>query len=105
MIMDRVREQLAEPWPVPRLAREALMSERTFARRFRAATGGTPARWLADTRLQAAEYLLETSDLTVEVVAARTGHGSADTLRQHLHARRGVGPATYRQTHRGRPPP
>lgn len=103
--MDRVRERLEEPWPVPRLAREAVMSERTFARRFRAATGGTPARWLTDARLQAAECLLETTDLTVEVVAARAGLGSADTLRQHLKARRGVGPAAYRRTHRGRPSP
>lgn len=102
--MDRVRERLAEQWPVPRLAREAVMSQRTFARRFRAATGETPARWLADARLQAAECLLESTDLTVEVVAARTGLGSADTLRQHLHAHRGVGPAAYRQTLRGRPP-
>lgn len=102
--MDRVRERLAEPWPVPRLAREAVMSERTFARRFRAATGATPARWLTDARLQAAECLLETTDLTVEAVAAQTGLGSADTLRHHLRDRRGVGPAAYRQTHRGPAP-
>lgn len=103
--LDLVFERLAEPWPVPRLAREALMSERTFIRRFRAATGRTPARWLADIRLQAAEHLLETSDLPVEVVAARTGLGSADTLRRHLHARRRVSPAAYRQTYRGRAQP
>ena len=100
-VLDRVRARLGEPWPVERLARDALMSPRTFARRFGAATGTTPARWLLDVRLQAAEQLLETTGLTVEAVASRTGLGSADTLRHQMALRRGVSPSTYRQTFRG----
>ena len=100
-VLDRVLARLDEPWPVRRLAREALVSPRTFARLFRAATGTTPGRWLLEARVQHAERLLETTDLPVGVVAARCGLGSADTVRRQLTARRGVGPSVYRRTFRG----
>jgi transcriptional regulator GlxA family with amidase domain len=85
---------------VPDLAARAHTSPRTFARRFREATGTTPHRWLLDQRLQLAERLLESTDLTVDAVAVRAGFGSADTLRHHFAARRGVGPLTHRHTFR-----
>ncbi|GAB2757526.1 helix-turn-helix domain-containing protein [Nocardioides salsibiostraticola] len=100
-VMDHVLSRLDQPWPVTRLAQQALMSNRTFARRFQAATGTTPSRWVLDARLQAAERLLETTDLTLTAVASRTGIGSADTLSHQFRVRRGVGPGTYRQTFRG----
>jgi AraC-like DNA-binding protein len=68
------------------------MSPRSFARHFRAATGTTPHRWLLEQRLQRAELLLETTDLTVDVVAQRSGFGSADTLRHHFARRRRTTP-------------
>jgi transcriptional regulator GlxA family with amidase domain len=90
-----------------RLARlhPRVMSPRAFARRFKAATGTTPHRWLLDQRLRLAEQLLESTDLPVDAVAVRAGFGSADTLRHHFTARRGVGPTTHRpHTFRGVPP-
>ena len=51
------------------LARRAAMSERTFARRFVAETGTTPAKWLALQRLHHAQRLLEETDLGIESVA------------------------------------
>lgn len=58
------------------------------ARHFRAATGTTPHRWLLEQRLQRAELLLETTDLTVDVVAQRSGFGSVDILLHHFARRR-----------------
>jgi transcriptional regulator GlxA family with amidase domain len=78
----------------------ALSVRATFARRFKAATGTTPLRWLLDRRLQHAEELLERTDLPVDAVAVRAGFGSADALRHHFATRRGVGPATHRRTFR-----
>jgi transcriptional regulator GlxA family with amidase domain len=102
-LIDWAQEHLDEPLTVPDLAARAHMSPRTFARRFRAVTGTTPHRWLLDQRLQLAERLLESTDLTVEAVAGRAGFGSADTLRHHFAARRGVGPLTHRRTFRSDP--
>jgi transcriptional regulator GlxA family with amidase domain len=95
-----VQEHLDEPLTVESMAERALMSPRTFARRFRASIGTTPHRWLLDQRLAHAEELLERTDLPVDVVATESGFGSADTLRHHFSARRGIAPATHRRTFR-----
>ncbi|GAA0318972.1 helix-turn-helix domain-containing protein [Kineococcus aurantiacus] len=99
-VLDWARDHLDRELTVAELARRALTSPRTFARRFRAATGTTPHRWLVEERLRRAEELLERTDLTVEAVARRCGAGTADALRRQFAARRGVGPATHRRTFR-----
>jgi transcriptional regulator GlxA family with amidase domain len=91
---------LDEPVTVRDLAARALMSPRTFARRFKAATGTTPHRWLLDQRLLLAEHLLENSDLAVDQVARRCGLGSPDTLRHHFTDRRRTSPTAYRRAFR-----
>jgi transcriptional regulator GlxA family with amidase domain len=96
-LVDWAQQHLGEPLTVDDLARRAAMSPRTFARRFKSETGTTPKRWLLDQRLQHAERLLETTDLTVDVVASRAGFGSGDTLRHHFAAGRGVSPAQHRR--------
>ena len=95
-----VQQHLTEPVTVEDLAARALMSPRTFARRFRAATGTTPHQWLLDQRMLLAEQLLEQTDLPVDEIARRCGLGSADTLRHHFARRRRVSPAGYRRAFR-----
>jgi transcriptional regulator GlxA family with amidase domain len=95
-----VQGHLAEPVTVDDLAAMALMSPRTFARRFRAATGTTPHQWLLDQRMLLAEQLLEQTDLPVDEIARRCGLGSADTLRHHFARRRRVSPVGYRRAFR-----
>jgi transcriptional regulator GlxA family with amidase domain len=95
-VLDWAAEHLDRDLPVATLADRAGMSVRNFARRFRTVTGTTPHRWLLEQRLQRAELLLETSDLTVDVVAERSGFGCADTLRHHFARRRGTTPHAHR---------
>jgi transcriptional regulator GlxA family with amidase domain len=83
---------------VDHLAARTLMSPRSFARRFKAATGTTPHAWLLGQRLNRAEELLETGNLPVEEVARRVGFGSAASLREQFVRRRGVPPRDYRRT-------
>ena len=97
-LLEWVSERLDEPMPVERLAAEAHMSPRTFARRFRDETGTTPLQWLTSQRLALAEELLENSTLSVEQIATRVGFGNAATLRHHFTASRGTTPQAYRKT-------
>ncbi|MGW2539998.1 GlxA family transcriptional regulator [Kitasatospora sp. NPDC001574] len=93
---------LDSPWTVRRMAGLALMSERSFARRFVAATGTTPLRWLLEQRVLTAQRLLEETDLPVDAVAVRCGFGSAVSLRPAFTTRVGVAPREYRRAFRGR---
>jgi transcriptional regulator GlxA family with amidase domain len=99
-VLEWAAAHLAEDVSVEALARRALMSQRSFARRFRAATGTTPHAWLLRRRLAAAEALLEETDAPVEEIARLVGFGTAAGLREQFGRRRGVSPRAYRQTFR-----
>ena len=102
-LLDELQVRLAEPLRVAALARRAGTSERTFLRRFRAATGTTPGHWIASARVDAARGLLETTALSVERIAERVGLGTAATLRHHFRRRVGIGPSAYRRQFSERP--
>ncbi|MFD9301278.1 GlxA family transcriptional regulator [Streptomyces sp. NPDC060048] len=91
-------ERLAEPIALAELAAHARMSLRTFTRRFRDEVGMTPVQWLTGQRLEVARHLLESSDLSVDLVAHRSGFGSGNSLRQHMRTALGVSPIAYRRT-------
>lgn len=91
-------ERLGSPLSLASLAAHARMSPRTFSRRFRAETGLAPGGWLIQQRVQHARRLLETTDLSVDEVAAESGLGSGATLRHHLGGLLGVAPLAYRRT-------
>ncbi|MGJ6969575.1 GlxA family transcriptional regulator [Streptosporangium sp. G11] len=74
------RNRLQQALSVDDLARHALMSPRTFARRFRQATGATPHTWLRDQRLDRAEELLETTNLSIQKIAELVGLRSDSVL-------------------------
>ncbi len=102
---DWALARLDEPLTLADLAAHAHVSERTLGRRFRAQTGLSPLQWLLHQRIERARELLETTDLTMDHVARRSGLGSADSLRQHLLRRTGLTPTAYRtafvRTHGG----
>jgi transcriptional regulator GlxA family with amidase domain len=89
--------RLGEPLGIDRLADQAHMSRRTFVRAFRARTGTTPSAWIRTRRLDAARRLLETTDLSVDQVAADCGFGSAVTLRQNFATTFSTTPTEYRR--------
>jgi transcriptional regulator GlxA family with amidase domain len=93
-------DRLEQPLDLADLAAQARMSVRTFTRRFREETGLSPGRWLTRQRIEHARWLLESTDLTVDTVAARAGFGTSVSLRQHLHAMLGVSPSAYRRAFR-----
>lgn len=96
-VLEWLGGQLDRPHTLDELAGRALMSRRTFTRRFRSATGTTVGQWMQGQRLALAQRLLETSDKSIEVVAAEAGYGSAVSLRQHFGAALKVSPSAYRR--------
>ena len=97
LVTEWMLENLHEDLTVDQLSRRALMSNRTFARRFRAEMGTTPAAWLNRQRLLRAQQLLEQTDLGLETIAQRTGFGSAAVMRHHFVRVLQVSPMAYRR--------
>ncbi|MGD0719591.1 MAG: helix-turn-helix domain-containing protein [Roseiarcus sp.] len=79
------------------LADRAGMSERTFLRRYREATGATPARTVERLRVEAAQRQLCQSSETLARIAARCGFGSQDAMRRGFLRVAGVLPQAYRR--------
>jgi transcriptional regulator GlxA family with amidase domain len=88
---------LAEELTVDQLARKALMSSRTFARRFRADLGTTPAAWLNRQRIMRAQHLLEKSDAGLEEISRLAGFGTAAVMRHHFLKVLHTTPTAYRR--------
>jgi transcriptional regulator GlxA family with amidase domain len=97
-VLEQVLDTIADNHTVASMAKLAVMSERTFARRFVAETGTTPNKWLSLQRVLHARRLLEETDLDVDAVATRSGFGTAALLRHHFHRLVGVAPSDYRRT-------
>lgn len=97
LVAQWMLENLAENLSVDQLARKALMSSRTFARRFRAEMGTTPAAWLNRQRLMRAQQLLEETDRGLETIAQETGFGTAAVMRHHFVKTLNVSPQAYRR--------
>jgi AraC family transcriptional activator FtrA len=95
-VLDWAQSRLDEPLSVDALARRAMMSTRTFARRFRAETGTTPHQWLTHQRLLAAQQRLETSAASIDEIAQAVGLQTAATLRLHFRRALRTTPTAYR---------
>ncbi|MFI6513521.1 GlxA family transcriptional regulator [Streptosporangium sp. NPDC050855] len=80
------------------IAQYAGMSTRTLLRRFREQTGTTPLQWLHRARVRQAQHLLETTEHSIERIAAQVGFGSPTAFRDRFKRVTGVTPRSYRRT-------
>jgi transcriptional regulator GlxA family with amidase domain len=88
---------LAHDLSVETLAERAGMSARTFARRYRALVGLTPARAVERIRVEAARQMLSTGRLPIKRIAQCCGFGSEETMRRSFLRQIAVTPHDYRQ--------
>lgn len=95
-VSDWMLQNLSSDLTVDHLASRAHMSPRTFARRFKADFGATPAAWLARQRIIHAQRLLEQTGFGLDRIAAESGFGSAAVLRQNFARTLGITPTAYR---------
>ena len=100
-LLDWVNSTLDTPHSLDSLAQRSAMSRRTFTRHFKAATGTTVGAWLLAQRLARAQQLLESTDESVEAIAASAGFGSAASLRQHFADAFRTTPTAWRREFRG----
>ncbi|OHV31924.1 transcriptional regulator [Pseudofrankia sp. EUN1h] len=104
---DRIRDAIAwivehpgRDLSVPALARHAHLSERHFARLFAREAATTPAAYVETVRVEAVRRALEETDDTLDVVAARCGFTSVETLHRVFRRRLTVIPDDYRRRFR-----
>ncbi|HVY02826.1 MAG TPA: helix-turn-helix domain-containing protein [Caulobacterales bacterium] len=78
------------------LARRASMSERTFIRRFKSATGRLPGGYLQTMRIETAKAMLERERAPVQAVSAAVGYEDGAFFRALFKRATGMTPAEYR---------
>ncbi len=93
-----IQSNLDAPLDVPSLADRAGLTERTFHRKFAAATGQTPARFVETARLDAARMLLSRG-LSLKSVAAQVGLFPPARLAEAFERRFGIAPRLFRDMH------
>jgi transcriptional regulator GlxA family with amidase domain len=90
-------DNLREPLTVERMAAQAGMSPRNFARVFAEQIGVTPARFVSQVRVEAARRRLEESSQPIELIAEECGFGSAESMRGAFQRLMRVSPQEYRK--------
>jgi transcriptional regulator GlxA family with amidase domain len=95
-----MREHLGEKLPVERLAAEAAMSPRHFARLFAAETGTTPACALERLRVESARERIESGAEPIDRIALSAGFGDAERMRRAFLRAFGQPPQALRRAAR-----
>lgn len=86
-----------EARPVHAMVAMSGLSDRSFTRRFKQATGMTPMDYVHTLRLEEAKQLLESVSDPVEAVAEQVGYEDASFFRRLFGRRVGLTPARYRR--------
>lgn len=85
------------PSPVREMARRSGLAERSFKRRFKAATGYAPIDYVQTLRIEEAKHLLETTADAVDEIARQTGYEDPTSFRRLFKRLAGVTPSRYRR--------
>lgn len=97
-LLSRIDGKPEDEYRLEDLAREAAMSERSFLRHFREATGTSPADYVIRARLRQAMHLLDHGDrrLTVTEIAFRCGFNDSNYFARQFRRVTGTSPRLYR---------
>ncbi|WP_295075811.1 GlxA family transcriptional regulator [Tabrizicola sp.] len=100
-IIARCQEWVAlnyqEANPVQRMVEIAGLNTRTFARRFRAATGNTPIDYVQQVRIEEAKQMLETTAHPIDDLSNSVGYLDPAAFRRTFRKLAGMTPAEYRR--------
>jgi transcriptional regulator GlxA family with amidase domain len=90
-------EHFARAFPVEQMIKRSKLAERTFKRRFLAATGLTPIAYVQRLRIEDAKRRLERTAASVEEVSFRVGYEDAAFFRRLFRRTTGMAPGAYRK--------
>lgn len=96
-----IAENYATPNPVQRMIERTGLNPRTFARRFRSATGYQPIDYVQALRVEEAKQILETEELGVDEIAGAVGYDDPASFRRLFKRTAGLTPAAYRRKFAG----
>jgi transcriptional regulator GlxA family with amidase domain len=83
--------------PVARMTQISGLSQRTFKRRFKAATGYGPIEYVQSLRIEEAKQMLETTGIPTDRVGREVGYEEPAFFRRLFKRKTGTTPARYRQ--------
>jgi transcriptional regulator GlxA family with amidase domain len=86
-----------EPGPVAAMTRLSGLNPRSFARRFRQATGMAPLDYVHTVRLEEAKQMLEATGQSVDAIAAEVGYEDASFFARLFRRKVGMTPVEYRR--------
>ncbi|WP_163560019.1 helix-turn-helix domain-containing protein [Halomonas sp. NO4] len=86
--------------PVAGMVELSGLTERSFKRRFKTATGMTPMEYVHTLRLEEAKQILESGDAPIDVVAEQVGYADPSFFRRLFGRRVGLTPSQYRRRFR-----
>ena len=95
-LLDAVTAEPAREHTLDTMAARAGLSVRHLSRLFRDELGLTPAQFVEQVRVEAAQQALESTADPLDVVARRAGFGSVETLRRVFGKLVGTSPGSYR---------
>ena len=98
--LEAMRLKYDQPLTVGELARMAGMSESSFHRQFKAATGTSPIDWLKRERINQAKRLLLETDDTIGEIADKTGYYDQFYFSRDFKRMTELSPSEYRQRER-----
>ena len=94
-----VADNYANPNPVAAMAAQCGLTERSFLRRFRRATGQSPLEYVQTLRIEEAKQLLETTTMPLDDIAAEVGYTEPSAFRHLFRKLVGITPSAYRKRH------
>jgi transcriptional regulator GlxA family with amidase domain len=104
-IVAKCQQWIAEnytcPNPVSSMTEYSGLEPRTFARRFRAATGYVPMDYVHALRIEEAKQIIETEGGDVDEAGYRVGYEDPTFFRRLFKRKVGLTPAAYRRKFRG----
>ena len=96
-VQDFLQENLHRDVDLSGIAREASLSPYYFSRAFTAYVGVPPYRYLISLRMERAQELLRSSELTVTQICQRVGFNSLSHFTTTFHRYTGTTPTGYRR--------
>lgn len=83
--------------PVAGMVAQSGLSERSFHRRFRRATGQSPLDYVQTLRIEEAKQVLETTNIPIDDIAADVGYSEPSAFRHLFRKLVGLTPSAYRR--------